>query len=120
MPACDDPFEHAKCRWRIKFSEQVSPDQVYTATVEGWACVQQADKVETTRVVVSRAVESTPGISSEEFFNRDGIYKIKLTWLTPRHLLVECEGMPVGEENIKDQHWGDVTVSVKCPPLPHK
>ena len=117
MPACDDPFEHAKCRWRITLSEQVSPDQLYKASVEGWACEQKPDKTTMTRVVVYRADGSIP---SEEFFRRDGKQSIKLSWLTARHLLVECEGTPAGEENPTDHSWGDLSVSLKCPRLRHQ
>ena len=125
--ACDDPFEHAKCRWRI-FSEQVSPDKVYTASVQGWACEQRFDKATKTRVVISRenatyklGPNETPDFSKgppsvyEEVFMRDGRFTLKLSWLTPRHLQIECEGMPVSENDWKEREWEQVKISVKCP-----
>ncbi len=82
-----------------------------------------------TRVVVSRANPSsygprstgTPNFSdgppsfSEEVFRRDGNQTIKISWLTARQLLVECEGMPMGEQNSRERQWEEVKISLKCP-----
>ena len=55
---------------------------------------------------------------------RDGEFSIKTSWLGPRHLSVEYEGMPLNAQNGPDlrkppeeqeDHWKDVTVTLKCP-----
>jgi hypothetical protein len=111
MFSCDDPFEHAKCRWRETFSEQTSPDKLFVAKVLGWACKAGAENVTMMRVQVAPTNDLG---SSETVFQTEGKYSIKTSWLDSRHLLIECEGIPAGAQTTRKDGWGQVKISFKC------
>jgi len=112
VSACDDPFEHSRCKWSIIFSRVPSPDQLLRAEVQGWSCKEEADKITMMQVEVGRTNDFG---SSGTVFSTGGKYSIKTSWLGPRQLLIECDGKPPNVENKKEDHWKEVKISYnKC------
>src|SRR5258705_4277121 len=100
-----DPFSHSTCKWSKVFSKEKSPDQSFVAEVWGFTCKPETDKVTMMRVEIIRLDEHGEDrfpIDSETVLQRNGKFSIKTSWLGPRHLLVECEGMPLNAEDATD------------------
>lgn len=110
--ACDDPFEHSRCKWNV-VSEQASPDRTFSAELTHYSCKPETDKVYRTRVRIFRANVGPP-YEEETVFMAEGKQSIKTFWSDSQNLLVQCENISPGDETFRLDHWGGVTVSFKC------
>ena len=110
--ACDDPFEHSRCRWNV-VSEQASPDQTFSAELTQYLCKPETEKVYRTRVRLFRT-NSGPAYEEETVFMAEGKQSIKTSWSDSQNLLVQCENIAPGAETFRLDHWAGVTVSFRC------
>ena len=105
--ACDDPFEHSKCR-NVPVAKHASPDNAFQAVVREGFCKPDTDKIRLTQVAIERS-ESSAGVVLEVA----GKQEVKITWIDARHVMIECPGLKPDRILDKQDGWQGVQVSYK-------
>jgi hypothetical protein len=108
--ACDDPFEHSKCK-NVIVAEHVSPDKAFSAVIYEGFCKPDTKRIVETQVDIDESGEWPR--SGTMVFHAVGKQPVKTIWVEPRHLQIECQGIKPDQILKQESQWRGVKISYK-------